>query len=284
MAASSLHIGSRAHRFKYDYRPADSGLGAGQSLGLPLSERDRNSRHVAELTDDAPLNPADLWPPAGAAGAGAASLPNPHAQRFRIKQVPLAVPVSFPGSDYWQVEILNDYSKEWPGLERLEDGTWHLRRGFLAPLADPKLVPFFFYRGLEQARGVRYSVSDRAFQALFAAAYTAFHAAIFSALWATQPALAAAVGLNWARGRLSLGKWALLLALAATGRAWMYWAFEACRLVDAGLARIAPPVRRFFWANFTLWVIYLALAPSHFYPIPFWPFAPGSLGPHEAFQ
>jgi hypothetical protein len=77
--------------------------------------------------------------------------------------------MSFPGSDFWHVEILQDYSKQWPALVRTEDGGWFFRRGFLGPVADPKLVPFFFYRGLEQ---VRYTVGDRAFQALFAAVYT----------------------------------------------------------------------------------------------------------------
>lgn len=35
-------------------------------------------------------------------------------------------------------------------------------------------------------------------------------------------------------------------------------------------------------ANFTLWAIYLVLSPLHWYPLPFWPFAPGSMGIHEA--
>lgn len=82
------------------------------------------------------------WPLA--ADAHAPTAPSAHSQ------VPVPVPVSFPGSDFWEVEILRDYSKDWPRLEKMDDGQWRLRRGFLAPLQDPKLVPFFFYRGLEQ--------------------------------------------------------------------------------------------------------------------------------------
>lgn len=78
-------------------------------------------------------------------------------------------------------------------------------------------------------------------------ALAAVHAAVFAALWASHPSLATAAALNWAAGRLSLGKWGLLLGLAAMGRVWMYWTFEACRLVDGALARVAPPLRRFFW-------------------------------------
>jgi hypothetical protein len=63
------------------------------------------------------------------------------------------VPISFPGSDYWQVEILRDYSKDWPALTRTEDG-WRFRPGFLSPVADPKLAPFFVYKGIEHVRPV----------------------------------------------------------------------------------------------------------------------------------
>ena len=91
-------------------------------------------------------------------------------------------------------------------------------------------------------------------------------------------ALALAVGLNWALGKLSLAKWALLLALASAGKLWMYFAFQAARLLDAGLARVFPPIRNFFWANFSVWMLYVWLSPSWCYPLPFWPFAPGSTG------
>lgn len=182
---------SQAHRFKYIYTPGSPQQKA-DALGAPLSERDAGggAGHSHAWGYDEPLDPQTLWPPAG--GAGAISLPNPDAQRFRIKQVtwgavvlrvlcvaaciayacmggdwqrrprtthathanthpqaPIPVPMSFPGSDYWEVEILRDYSKDWPRLEKGEAG-WRLRAGFLAPLADPKLVPFFFYRGIEQ--------------------------------------------------------------------------------------------------------------------------------------
>jgi hypothetical protein len=388
--------GGQAYRFKYLYTP---GRGGPSPLGLPQTERQRGDPppgHVQRVGDAEPQLPSDLWP---APAAGAAAVPNPHAQRFRIKQVhgclplpharpparaaapprrtararadrppprphpaprapsprprqaPVPVPVSFPGSDYWQVDILHDYSKEWPRLAKLPDGKWHLRRGFLGPFADPRLVPFFFYRGLEQVginafgtagrgprrrgaaasgggggrsgaggqpkrrescaapararltappaprRQVRYTLGDRALQLIYAAVYTgearpaglppprdaarptlrhgpgrarpplpltlcrtsppapprvkppAAHAAVFSLLWASDASLAVAAGLNWARGRLSLAKWGLLFALALSDRMWLYWVFQAGKLIDRGLARLAPPVRRFFWCG-----------------------------------
>jgi hypothetical protein len=67
-----------------------------------------------------------------------------------------------------QVEALNDYSKDWPSFKRV-DGSWQFRKGFLEPFDDPKVVPFFFYRGLE---ALKYSWGERAFQVLVAAAYT----------------------------------------------------------------------------------------------------------------
>lgn len=74
----------QAFRFKYDFRPESTGLSPDDTTGLPLSERGAQSRRVHELDDDAPAAPGALWP---AGGAGAAALPNPAAQRFRIKQV-----------------------------------------------------------------------------------------------------------------------------------------------------------------------------------------------------
>jgi hypothetical protein len=67
-----------------------------------------------------------------------------------------------------QIEALNDYSRDWPSFKRI-DGKWQFRKGFLEPFDDPKVVPFFFYRGLE---ALKYSWGERAFQLLVAAAYT----------------------------------------------------------------------------------------------------------------
>lgn len=44
----------------------------------------------------------------------------------------------------------------------------------------------------------------------------------------------------------------------------------------------APAPRRPGRANFAVWLVYLALAPSHWYPVPFAPFAPGSAGLTDA--
>lgn len=105
------------------------------------------------------------------------------------------------------------------------------------------------------------------------------HAAIFSALWGAHAPLAVALGYNWALGRLSPAKWALLLLLASSGRLWLYYTFQVAKFLDMGLAKLFPPVRKFFWANFTLWMFYLVLAPTHWYPVPLAPLMPGHAGP-----
>lgn len=169
----------------------------------------------------------------------------------------------------------------------------------------------------------------------------AFHLAVFSALAEWSGAFAGAVALNWARQRLSLPKLALLAFLGMQQRAWLYFVWLGAKLIDAGLARLMPPVRKFFWwacvrvfgggtsatrswgachvarlqlrcrwrlpnahchsraasatpahasplpwyrpcrANFLVWALYLLLTPAYYAPLPFWPFAPGSLGLHE---
>lgn len=109
-----------------------------------------------------------------------------------------------------------------------------------------------------------------------------FHLAIFNLFWANNPSLAVAVGINWGLGTLSLGKWALLLFLADQSRLWIYFAYLIGKVIDQGLKKLFPSVRQFFWAMFTVWVLFLVVSPAYYYPLPFWPFAPGSLGVQEA--
>jgi hypothetical protein len=88
---------SQAFRFKYVYRPdKQSPLGQPASEPIPDGQLDAEnggastqySRHVKEWRNDAPLRPQELWPAGeGDGGAGSMALPNPEAQRFRIKQV-----------------------------------------------------------------------------------------------------------------------------------------------------------------------------------------------------
>jgi hypothetical protein len=63
---------------------------------------------------------------------------------------------------------------------------------------------------------------------------------------------------------------------------WLYFLYLCGKLVDAALAKLFPPVREFAWAMFVAWLLFLAVTPTYFYPLPFWPFAPGSLGVQEA--
>jgi hypothetical protein len=91
-----------------------------------------------------------------------------------------------------------------------------------------------------------------------------------------------AVGLNWGLGQLSVAKWGLLLILASHERLWMYFVFLVAKQIDRGMKALFPPVRRFFWALFTIWALFVVLSPAHYHPLPFAPFAPGSLGAQEA--
>eukprot|EP00879_Flechtneria_rotunda_P003831 GHRR01004071.1.p1 GENE.GHRR01004071.1~~GHRR01004071.1.p1 ORF type:complete len:321 (+),score=73.43 GHRR01004071.1:175-1137(+) len=260
------------HHFKADQtgQPRDTWPGSPDYGDAALSERFR----VA--TEETKLKPEELWSDQGTPDS--VTVNNTFAQRFRVTKVPVPVPVSLPGSEFWHVEMLQDYSKDWPSF-KLVDGKLQFRKGFLEPIDDPKVVPFFFYRGLEH---LRYSWGDRAFQLLFTAAYAGVHLAVFSWFWSSNPALAVAVCLNWGLGKLSLVKWAILLILASQGRLWLYFSYEAGHLIDKGLERLFPPVRKFFWAMFTVWALYVVLSPTHYYPLPFYPFAPGSLGAQEA--
>lgn len=114
------------------------------------------------------------------------------------------------------------------------------------------------------------------------AAVTGVHLALFGWFWHSSPSLALAVALNWGLGKLSLAKWGILLFLASSDRMWLYFLFLAGKMVDKALAKLFPPVREFFWAMFTMWMLFVAVTPTYYYPLPFAPFAPGTLGAQEA--
>lgn len=156
---------SQVYRFRHHYKPEQMQQPADTLLGWPLEDDAAYSSRVAVATEQTRIDPMELWDASSAAGS--IKLRNPFAQQFRATKVAVPVPTSLPGSEFWQVEALNDYSKEWPSFKRV-DGKWEFRKGFLEPVDDPKVVPFFFYRGLEQ---LRYSWGDRAFQMLFTAVY-----------------------------------------------------------------------------------------------------------------
>lgn len=77
--------------------------------------------------------------------------------------------------------------------------------------------------------------------------HAGLHFAIFGALASWSAGFAAAIALNWARGRLSLPKCGVLLALACYDRVWLYWLWLTAKLIDSGLAKLAPPLRKFMW-------------------------------------
>jgi hypothetical protein len=60
----------------------------------------------------------------------------------------------------------------------------------------------------------------------------------------------------------------------------MYYTFQVAKFLDGVLEKLFPPIRRFFWANFTLWMFYLVLSPSYWPVVPLAPFMPGAAGPY----
>lgn len=154
------------YRFKHHFKPERTQQPSNPWVSWPADEDPALTNRIGVADEDTRIDPEqDLWHSSGPAGS--ITLRNPYAQHFRLKKVNVPVPMSLPGSDYWHVEALNDYSKNWPSL-KFVDGKLQFRKGFLEPVYDPKVVPFFFYRGLEQ---ITYSWSDRAFQLLFTAVY-----------------------------------------------------------------------------------------------------------------
>ncbi|EFJ51176.1 hypothetical protein VOLCADRAFT_103554 [Volvox carteri f. nagariensis] len=204
----------------------------------------------------------------GPAPEGSFTVGNTYAQRTRLTPLrvpelgatgprnPLARVLSpFSKEEYYAVEMDLDYGREWPRIV-WENGGPVLRPGFLQPFIDPDYPPYWLHRGIAR---FEISASDRVMQAFVGALYVAVLAAASAALYTFKPALFAAVVVSWARNTLSLAKWAVLLGLAAADRMYLYWVFLAAKLVDGVLARHLPPVRKFCWANFLLWVLYLAL-------------------------
>jgi hypothetical protein len=260
---------SQSLRFQHEFDPSDARL----PRDLWLSKESASQPGLQSfMVDKLPRRlPPDFW---SRDQPGSAKVASPHAPLLRVGRASVPAGGGLPGAQFVWVEMERNYSAEWPSLS-LAGGNIAVRPGFLAPVDDPGVIPFFFYRGLEL---LRFSWGERALQAAAVAAYALTHLVLLALLAEHNAPLALAVGLNWALGQLSLAKWALLLALASSGKLWMYYAFQVARLLDAGLARVFPPIRNFFWANFSVWALYVALSPSWAYPLPFWPFAPGSTG------
>ncbi len=150
----------QAQRFRDEFRPEHSNLPQEYWLTWPLPDEGVSSAaqdpaaaaagHVIALEAheaSGPL-PEQLWQPQ--APPGSVEARNPRAQRSRVRHMPVSLPFSLPGMEYWNVELLHDYSRQWPSIGRDAKGRVQLRLGMLAGLDDPKLVPFFFYRWARQ--------------------------------------------------------------------------------------------------------------------------------------
>lgn len=156
---------ANAHRFR-EINPDNFRLPREEQLVWPSADMGEPNPHVATIVDASEnFKPEQFWDPHSPPGS--LQPRNPYSQKWRIKQVNLPQPFSLPGSDYWHVEMLNDYKKELPSI-RVTDNHVQLRLGVLGQVADPPLTPFFFYKGIER---VTYSWTDRTWQALAVAAY-----------------------------------------------------------------------------------------------------------------
>jgi len=252
---------SQNERFKHEYKPT-------QPPEMRLASTEDAPGSLLRITPDMP--PPSYWkknPP------GAFQIRNPHAQKMRLQPAGIPSPqqgfLPLPTDEYYFTEVQRDYKKDWPSVERLPDGRFSFRPGFLETLQDPEVPHYMYASGIQR---VHYSLADRAVQALVTAAYATVAAAAFAFAWSQNYNLAAALLVSWARDRLSLPKVVTLLALAWFDKVWVYWVFLAGSLVDNLLQRIAPPIRRFSWMLFNLWLLFLVLGPAHVYPLPFWPF------------
>ena len=125
---------SQAFRFKHKFNPQQqSHLPNGSWYGWPLKE----GQKMGVPSEGVRLDPQrTFWRPQGPSGA--VKLGNPWAQQFRVARVAAPVPISLPGSDYWHVEMLNNYSTNWPSIKWV-DGKLQFRKGFLEPFDDPKV-------------------------------------------------------------------------------------------------------------------------------------------------
>lgn len=125
--------GSQAFRFKHNYNPQQlSHLPNGSWFGWPLEDGQR-----ASVVGEQRLDPEQtFWRQQGSEGSVKVS--NPWAKHVRVSRVPMPVPVSLPGSEYWHVEMLNNYATNWPSLKWV-DGKLQFRKGFLEPIDDPKV-------------------------------------------------------------------------------------------------------------------------------------------------
>lgn len=93
---------------------------------------------MAAAGEQARLDPEQTFWRQQAPVPSSVRLTNPWAQHFRVARVPMPVPVSLPGSDYWHVEMLNNYATNWPSVKWV-DGKLQFRKGFLEPFDDPKV-------------------------------------------------------------------------------------------------------------------------------------------------
>jgi hypothetical protein len=161
---SMPHGGGEVSRFRLQYNPQDTGLPREEWLCWPLPGEDLaaasappplavpGAGHIHVLTGAEHAEPQALWdsmplPP------GAKALRSSVVQRARVAPVPVPASLSLPGTEYWHVDALHDYSREAPHVRVTRDHV-QLRKGWLAGVDDPGLVPFFLYRGLEQVGGL----------------------------------------------------------------------------------------------------------------------------------
>jgi hypothetical protein len=139
--------GNQAHRFRQtDLSSTGSGpphsdgfASPWDSIKLQGNRYDPNSPEAE--ASRMPPPPDEYW---STDQPGEVRVRNRYATHARL--APAGIPSSPDGEEYYVVELQRDYSKEWPSIKTAPDGSLAFRPGFLAPLTDPELPAYYFYR------------------------------------------------------------------------------------------------------------------------------------------
>eukprot|EP00798_Chlamydomonas_sp_ICE-L_P024839 gene24839-10490_t len=217
-APPSVVCHNQARRFRHDFHPQINENSFSTPWDVVQSQKFRYVPLGPLDPEDArqvspPPPPKEYWQ---INFPGEVNVSNKYASHARM--APAGIRSQIQGEEYYNVEMLRNYDKEWPSIEKMQDGTLLYKSGFLNP---------------------------------------------------------------YCRNTLTIGKWMLIGALAAGSSMWLYWWFMVFKTIDGWMANHAKPLRVFMWINFTMWCLYLWFSPLDAYPIPIWPFSPGSWGALE---
>ena len=129
-----------------------------------------------------------------------------------------------------------------------------------------KMATSLFNSGLER---FTYSLPERAVQAVATLAFAAAHIAAFSLFWSWQPQIVAAALVSWVSHNLTLTRWAILLALGALDKVWLFWLVLGGSAIDRVLEKHAPTLRHYAWFLFKVRG-QLSVPSTPLFPYPDW--------------